>query len=84
MNEKEIEILEQNKQLIKSEYREKLNRAIRILHISSELPKPKGWIRKRCPKCNSYLNHEIIENIILYRCNCGYEYALNYVPLHYP
>jgi len=44
MNEKEIEILEQNKQLIKSEYREKLKKEIRILRISSELPKPKGWI----------------------------------------
>jgi len=78
MNEEEIKILEQNKNIRKLKSNEELKRAERIFYISTELQKPKGWIRKRCPKCGNRLNiYSLPQSLIfLYKCKCGYEYAI--------
>lgn len=81
MNEEELNELEDKFTLkeIKSQRIE--SHAQRILMLQNEIPKPKGLLRKKCPKCDKILTSNYIHTnpfryIILYECKCGYEYAV--------
>ena len=59
------------------------SRFLEVIGLSGELPKPKGWFRKRCPVCNERVSRYHWENLqldqTLYECECGYAYGVERV-----
>ena len=84
MNDREIEVLEKEVEERGGQYQRMFKRARRICDISMKISKPKGFIFKRCPKCNQPLKRYIVPTnsvcfyLKYYLCKCGYEYAKRY------
>ena len=81
MNEEEIKELENKVASREIKFQSKVTHAKRILNLQTVISKPKGLLEKKCPKCGelltlTYLCTNPFRYIILYECECGYEYAV--------
>lgn len=81
MNEEEIKELENKVTSREKKFQSKVTHAKRILNLQTVIPKPKGLLEKKCPKCDkiltsTYMHTNPFRYIILYECKCGYEYAV--------